>query len=169
MKAKIKIKLDKGAAMPTRAHESDVGYDIKALHTYFVTPDGFEIEIVTREDCELLSHEESRIYKIKIDTGVHVKPEAGYYVEVVPNSRLSKTPFVYGNSIGIIDPEYTGSIKVVLSPCEEVVVPDLFKFLPGNVVGQLIIRHKHDADFEQVDQLEETERGEGGFGSTEKK
>lgn len=154
--------------MPTRAHDSDVGYDIKALHTYFVTTDGCEIELVTKNDCELISHEESRIYKVKIDTGIHVKPEPGYYVEVVPNSRLSKTPFVYGNSIGIIDPEYTGSLKVMLSPCENVTLPDLFKFLPGNVVGQLIIRHKHDADFEQVDELEETERSDGGFGSTEK-
>lgn len=155
--------------MPTRAHESDVGYDVKALHTYFVTPDGFEIELFNQYDAELIQHEEDRILRLKIDTGVHVKPEPGYYVEVVPNSRLAKTPFMFGNSIGIIDPEYTGSIKVVLTPHEGVDIDDVIKFLPGNVVGQLIIRHKHDAEFEQVEQLEETERGEGGFGSTEKK
>lgn len=149
----FKIKLDKGATMPTRAHASDVGYDLTAV----------DVAVAYRRNGK-----ENIIWKVQIDTGVHVTPPPGYYVEVVPNSRLAKTPFVFANSIGIIDPEYTGSIKIWLNAdfglTNEHLIPN-----PGDVVAQLIIRKKHDAIFEQVDDLEETERGDGGFGSTERK
>lgn len=165
----IQTKLDKGAEMPTRAHDTDVGYDIKALHTWLIEPDGTEHkiwDIRTYDACAVCG---VTLSKIKIDTGVHVKPPHGYYVELVPNSRIAKTSFMHANSIGIIDPEYTGSIKVVLNIVGSIKRDDVAKFLPGNVVGQLIIRKKYDAYFIEVDNLGETQRGDGGFGSTENK
>jgi dUTP pyrophosphatase len=66
----------------------------------------------------------------------------------------------------VIDPSYTGSIKIII---KHAVYADLARYLPGNVVGQLILRPHLTATFEQVDTLQETERGDGGFGSTANK
>lgn len=148
-----KIKLDDGAIMPTKAHSSDVGLDVRALH----------VEAIR-------AGSKNYIYKLKIDTGVHVTPPEGYYFELVPNSRIAKSHFYYGNSIGIIDPEYTGSIKVILN-CTHAITESPMTLIPqkGDVVGQLILRKKYDVTFAQVTELYATERGDGGFGSTENK
>lgn len=167
MTPKIKIKLDTGAAMPHRAHPSDIGADIKAWRTWLIQGDGTEHELESSADCYTMKYRSIDCAKIKIDTGVHATPPPGFYIELVPNSRLAKTPFVYANSFGVIDPEYTGSMKVILNTVNSITPGDLMKFLPGNVVGQLILRRRYDAEFEQVDTLKETARGDGGFGSTE--
>ena len=164
----VKIKLDHGAETPAYAHHDDVGADIKSLHTYVVQGDGTEHKLETIADCLALRTKRVDVAKIKIDTGVHATPPAGYYIELVPNSRIAKTPFMHANSIGIIDPGYTGSIRVILNCVNSITPDDLVPFLPGSVVGQLIIRKLHRATFEQVDTLDETARGEGGFGSTER-
>ena len=166
---KIKVQLDPGAEMPTRAHDTDVGYDVKALRTWLVQGDGTEHPMNTPEDIRRAYELSLDCAKIKIDTGVHVTPEHGYYVELVPNSRLAKTPFMYANSYGVIDPCYNGSMRVILNCVNRLTPDDLLPFMPGKVVGQLIIRERISADFEQVDELEDTERGSGGFGSTENK
>jgi dUTP pyrophosphatase len=167
--AKIKIMLEDGAAMPTRAHDTDVGYDVKALRTWLVQGDGTEHELESTADCIAMKYKGIDCAKVKIDTGVHVTPSDGYYIELVPNSRLAKTPFMYGNSFGVIDPAYTGSMRVILNCVNRLTPEDLYNFLPGKVVGQLIIRPKLDAEWELTDKLDETKRGDGGFGSTEKK
>ena len=154
--------------MPRYAHSTDVGADVTAMRTCLVQGDGTEHELRTYEDCFAMMARRIDCAKIKIDTGVHVQPDAGYYVELVPNSRLAKLPFVYANSIGIIAPEYTGSIRVVLNTVNRLTPEDIAHFLPGNVVGQLIVRERIQADFTQVDSLDKTERGDGGFGSTAK-
>lgn len=168
MKAKVKVKLDAGAVMPRYAHSTDVGADVVALRTWLVQGDGMEHELRTMTDCLAMQAMQIDCAKVKIDTGVHVQPEEGYYVELVPNSRIAKSPFMFANSIGIIDPEYTGSMRVILNTINRLTPDDLAQFLPGQVVGQLIIREQISGDFEQVDDLTETARGSGGFGSTAK-
>ena len=169
MNPTIKIKLDAGATMPRYAHPTDVGADVTALHTWLVELDGTEHELQTYDDCfEHIYGKCVNYAKLKIDTGVHAQPPAGYYIELVPNSRIAKTQLSYANSIGIIDPTYTGSMRVVLNVVNCITPDDLAQFLPGKVVGQLIIRKQHQATFTQVDTLEATERGAGGFGSTAK-
>lgn len=97
------------------------------------------------------------------DTGISVSPPAGYYFDVVPRSSISKTGYLLANSTGIIDASYSGSIKVALLKADES-VPDLV--LPNYMV-QLIPRKYIHFDFQEVKQLEETERSDKGFGSTE--
>ena len=163
----IKIKLAPGTTMPTRATSGSVGYDVTCHSLFLVDKDGKKLPIATQNDLDQLTVIQPKIAYAEIHTGVHVQPEKGYYVELVPNSRLGKLFLVYGNSIGIIDPDYTGGIRVLLNNTADAwYVSELSHFLPGNVVGQLIIRRKYDAVFEQVEELEATERGEGGFGST---
>ena len=162
---KIKIKLDEGATMPTRAHDTDVGYDIRALsvepsegRTLYIT--GYKNEIARG------SHNFSYITfnnYVVVHTGVHIQPEPGYYAELIPNSRWGKRSYIC-YSPGIIDPGYTGEIIAIFKPHPWDEVEDSIN--PGDVVGQLIIRKKYDAEFEVTDKLDETDRGEGGFGST---
>lgn len=169
MKPTIKVMLDPGAEMPHYAHTSDVGADVKALRTTLLTGNGAEYTLNTLEDCRKMRDFYVACAKLKIDTGIHVTPADGYYCELIPNSRIAKTPFMYANSYGVIDPEYTGSMRVVLNCVNNLTPDDLAQFLPGRVVGQIIVRKRISADFEKVEELEETERGDGGFGSTEKR
>lgn len=165
--AKIKIKLDPGAAIPTRATKGSVGYDVKSVKLSLMHDNGAETICETLDQIKAVLYNDHITY-LKVDTGVHVTPEEGYYVELVPNSRQGKTSLCWNSSIGVIDPDYTGSVKIMLKTTRrEWCLDDVVKLLPGNVVGQLIIRPKIDAEWELTDKLEETERGDGGFGSTD--
>lgn len=160
------IQLEEGAVMPTRAHETDVGYDICAK----------EVEFIHEELpwWKKMLGIKPRIITVKCDTGVHISPRSkSFWIMGLPNSRVSKLPFVLGNSAGVIDPDYTGSIKFIYNvlPYHKDYTTQYVKgfFSKGKVIGQLVVMHRYGMDFSQVDDLEATERGDGGFGSTEKK
>ena len=170
MAVKIKIMLDDGASMPTRATDGSVGYDVRSTALYVVDGDGDKLKCYTEDDLYNLVECGHQANYIEVHTGVHVQPEDGYHVELFPNSRIGKLKVIYGNSIGLIDPDYTGGIRVILNNTDDAWhVSEVIKFLPSNVVGQLVIRKKYDAEWELTNKLDETVRGDGGFGSTEKK
>ena len=164
------VQLDPGATIPTRAHETDVGYDVTSSRFTVVHPNGMRTICTTAEHITdatgMQKYDHPGTDYIEIDTGVHITPPPGYYFELVPNSRQAKTTVSWGNSIGIIDPTYTGSIKIIIKKGK---IEDLARYLPGNVVGQLILRPHLTTTFTQVEKLPETERADGGFGSTETK
>ena len=93
-------------------------------------------------------------------TGLKVRPPEGFYFILVGRSSISKSGYSLANALGIIDQNYIGEIMVALRKHEnkELVLP--------NRLVQLVLMPKLDFDLYQVDSLEETERGEGGFGST---
>lgn len=161
------IQLDPGATIPTRAHETDVGYDVTSCRFTVVHPNGMRTICTTAEHITeatgMHKYDHPGTSYIEIDTGVHITPPPGYYFELVPNSRQAKTTVSWGNSIGIIDPTYTGSIKIIIKKGK---IEDLARYLPGNVVGQLILRPHLTTTFQQVDHLTPTDRADGGFGST---
>ena len=164
-----KIQLAPGATIPTRAHDTDVGYDVTSISLTAVLNNGSRVTIDHPETqlpdfaCAACHNEKYAIDYYIVDTGVHLTPPPGYYFELVPNSRQSKTTVCWHNSIGIIDPSYTGSIKIII---KHAMYKDLARFLPGKVVGQLILRPYLSTTFTQVDALPETTRADGGFGST---
>lgn len=161
--------LEDGATMPTRATDGSVGYDVTCLRFYAVDPEGNKRQVETEDDVEQLVEDKYQVHHIELHTGVHVQPEDGYHVNLFPNSRIGKLTVIYGNSVGVIDPDYTGGIRAILNNVGEGwYVGELKKFLPKCVIGQLIILPKFDADWEVTDKLDETVRGDGGFGSTEK-
>ena len=159
----IKIKLDEGAKLPVLAHETDVGYDIRSLS--FKVVDEIGNEVKPNFEGHYIG-----VFCVKVDTGVHIQPPDGYYMELVPNSRITKTKFWLANSVGIIDPDYRGSIRAIFKVTNnECFENHLDYFREGNVIGQLIIRKAIHLPLEVVDNLTDTERGSGGFGSTERK
>ena len=95
-------------------------------------------------------------------TGVSVEPPSGYYFDMVPRSSIMKSGYMLANSVGIIDQGYTGEIMVPLIKMDPD-APDLQ--LPCKMV-QLIPRKWFPLYPVPADTLQESSRGEGGFGST---
>ena len=99
------------------------------------------------------------------DTGIQVQPENGYYFDLVGRSSISKSGWTLANNIGIIDNSYTGSILVALIRTDPEALEPI---LPCKLV-QIIPRQLILMSCEEVESLEETNRGSGGFGSTDSK
>lgn len=166
---KVKVQLDEGAAMPTRALNGDTGYDIRAMKVTFrqYYNNGFDEWEELPNYRAVNERWRDFPWQVVIDTGVHLQPEAGWAFEGRPNSRNGKSLFRWAFSPATIDGNYTGSIKIILEPRWEWVHPnDAPK--PGEVCGQLILEEVPNAIFELTDKLDDTDRGDGGFGSTEK-
>jgi dUTP pyrophosphatase len=98
-----------------------------------------------------------------IPTGLHIALPAGYEAQVRPRSGLAlKKGITVLNTPGTIDADYRGEIGVVLINLsqEEFVVND------GERIAQMVIARHENAEFIEVEVLDETERGEGGYGHT---
>ena len=101
-------------------------------------------------------------------------------MEIVPRSSIGlKTPLRQPNSIGIIDSDYRGEVKAMYeAPIGRVqretmgrrkiweIDRQYYQIKAGDRIAQMKLCKKYDADLVEVDELSETERGEGGFGST---
>lgn len=139
----MKVKLDEGAFMPERAHELDAGYDLRS-------PSDFVLHGMVSNSAGMVS----------VDTGIHVLIEPGYVGILEAKSGLNVNHNIIGT--GVIDAGYTGSIKVKLYNLG--VEPHYFK--RGDKIIQLVLYPIITPEMELVDELEATERGEGGFGSS---
>lgn len=134
----IKVMLDPGAIMPTRAHETDAGLDLYSPKRTVIHPNDHVI----------------------IDTGVHVAIPEGFVGMITSKSGLMAKEGI--TSRGTIDSGYVGSIQAVLFNHSG----KTYIVEQGQKITQLVILPIITPDIELVDELEDTERGEGGFGST---
>jgi dUTP pyrophosphatase len=101
-----------------------------------------------------------------VATGLFIELPIGFEAQIRPRSGLAfKNGLTVLNSPGTIDADYRGEIKVILVNLskEDFVIND------GERVAQMVIAKHEQADWMEVDQLDETARGEGGFGSTGKR
>lgn len=133
---------DKRAVFPTKSHPTDVGYDLTAISVYKKISDRITL----------------------FDTGVSICPPPGYYTEIVPRSSISKTGYMLSNSVGTIDRDYTGNLLIALTKVDDS-LPDLT--VPFTRC-QLTLNKCEDSRMELVYSLDDTIRGDGGFGSTDK-
>jgi len=100
-----------------------------------------------------------------IPTGLFIELPAGYEAQVRPRSGLAaKHGVTVLNTPGTIDADYRGEIKVILVNLSK----ENFVIRNGERIAQMIISKHEKAEWEQVEVLEETMRGEGGFGHTGK-
>ena len=98
-----------------------------------------------------------------IPTGLYIELPVGYEAQIRPRSGLAiKKGITLLNTPGTIDADYRGEIKIILANIsnEEFVVND------GERIAQMVIASHEQAEWIEVDELKETERGAGGFGST---
>ena len=144
MKLKYK-KLVSHARPPTKAHETDAGYDLCVADGPYYNSDYDYVEY---------------------GTGIAIALERGTTGLLFPRSSISKTPLILANCVGVIDPGYTGEVKLRFKRWKEEREDQEYQF--GDKIAQLIIVQTEDVEWEEVSELEDTERGTGGFGSSGK-
>ena len=137
----MKIMLDDGAIMPTRAHETDAGLDLYARETKGVMPG----------------------QSVTFNTGVHIEFPHGYYGKIESKSGLNVKHGIVSCG-GTIDEGFTGSITVKLYNLSD----HEYIFRKGEKVAQLVIMPYLAPEIELVDEMDDTPRGASGFGSTGK-
>ena len=137
---KIKIKKTRpDAVIPVLQHEGDSGFDFVALDTY----------VLTHHDTVL------------IPTGLAFEIPVGFELQIRSRSGLSKQGVVVANGIGTVDSGYRGEVGVLLH-CR---LPHL-EIVKGMRIAQGVICPVVSPVFVEEDDLSETTRGVGGFGST---
>ena len=134
----MKVKLDPGAYLPERAYEFDAGYDLRSPVRAYIPP----------------------YSSVVIDTGVHVEIPEGHVGMLKSKSGLNVKHDL--TSEGVIDCAYTGSICVKLYNHGQTA----YEVNKGDKISQLVIMPIVTPALEIVDHLDETERGEKGFGSS---
>jgi dUTPase len=168
---KIFVKKIDGITLPKKATEVSAGYDIIATS---------EPKIVGDSDNDDSKRKFWRsIDYIEYETNLFISPQLNsVHTLIHPRSSISKYDLVLANSIGLIDNDYRGMVicrfKYIWQPS------DLYQYknaLVGSVredkiykrndaIAQLVFEPTIQVEFELVDDLDKTERGEGGFGST---
>lgn len=135
----MKIVLDEGAFAPVRAHQTDAGLDLR-------TPVEFKIR----------PHD-----SYVIDTGVHVELPKGTFGQLFSKSGLNVKHSIVSLG-GTIDEGFTGSIVVKLYNMGD----EEYHFRAGDKIVQMVILPYLAPEIEYVDELNETDRGDNGFGSS---
>lgn len=138
MIVKIK-KLHPDAVIPSYAHETDAGMDLTAIGTTI--------------------HGGTVVY----NTGLSIEIPEGYVGLIFPRSSIRKYELRLTNSVGVIDSGFRGQIQVVFRT-DHSSYP--IKYNTGDRIAQLIIIPYPKIEFEEVQELEESTRGEKGFGSS---
>ncbi len=135
-------RLDPGVPLPARQHASDAGYDL-----------------VTAVDVEL-----GPGARALVPTGIAIAVPAGYAGFVQPRSGLAaKHGISIVNTPGLIDSGYRGEIKVMLVNLDR---DETFRAARGERIAQLVIQRVEDVEWREVASLDDTDRGDGGHGST---
>lgn len=97
---------------------------------------------------------------IKIPTGWAFQPPEGYMLQILQRSGLASKGLIPIG--GVVDNDYVGEVTIILLNTTD----DYIFVQNGDRIAQMALRKYYQADFELVDELDETERGDGGFGST---
>jgi len=132
-------KLHPDANITTRGSEGAVGYDLYSIDDVVISP----------------------TQRVTVATGIALGLPEGVYGRIAPRSGLAVK---YGIQVGagVVDPDYTGEIKVVLFNHGD----KDFEVKKGDRIAQLILERCETPDVEEVDDIKDTERGANGFGST---
>ena len=138
MKVRIK-KLNPNAVIPTYAKDGDAGMDV----------------VATRIINE-------RLDSITYGTDIALEIPEGFVGLIFPRSSIRKTDLILSNSVGVIDSGYRGEIQATFKRS------GVYAYAVGDRGAQIMIIPHPPIEFEEADELSDTERGEGGFGSTGK-
>lgn len=133
-------KLHQAAVMPRRANSTDAGYDLSSIESLVIPPQSMAL----------------------VSTGLAIAVPSGTYGRVAPRSGLAVKHSISVGA-GVVDAGYRGEVKVVLfnhhKDCDFVVNP-------GDRIAQLVLECIQTPEVMECDDLDETERGGDGFGSS---
>ena len=143
MNIKIMIRrLDKGLPVPVYAHDGDAGCDLLSAVDVVIQPGE----------------------RVLVPTGIAVSIPRGHGGFVQPRSGLAiKHGISLVNTPGLIDSAYRGEIKIIMINTDRT---EPFHVKRGDKIAQFVIQQVEEAEFEEVEELDATIRGDGGFGST---
>ena len=140
MKIKIK-KLDPKAVIPTKGSDAAAGVDLYAPRALVIHPGSNEV----------------------INTGLAIEIPNGYFGAIFARSGMATRKGLRpANCVGVIDSDYRGEIIVVLHNDTDIIRP----VQEGDRIAQLVILPYEKIEFSEVEELTDTERADGGFGST---
>ncbi len=135
------VRLDPTAALPSYAHPGDAGLDLAANEAVTLAPRA----------------------RAAVSTGLAVAIPEGWVGLVHPRSGLAlRQGLTVANAPGTIDAGYRGELKVILVNLGE----ERVSIAPGDRIAQLVLQRVGHATVVEVDRLDDTTRGRGGFGST---
>lgn len=138
----LPMTVEDGAKVPTYAHETDAAADLYAM-----------------EDITLQGNTRSN----KLRTGIKIQLPEGWLALIIPRSSIgAKTPLRLSNSVGLIDSGYRGELGVLYDNTSD--VP--YEIHAGDRIAQLLVMPSYRFKAQVVDTLEDSDRGEGGFGSS---
>lgn len=141
MQVNIK-RLNENAVIPSYAKHGDAGMDLTAISK---------------------SYDENG--NVVYGTGLAFEIPVGYVGYVFPRSSNAKKDLILSNSVGVIDSGYRGEVIFKFKPIDS--VNDVYDaYQAGDRIGQIIIMPIPHIEFNEVDTLEDSERGQGGFGSS---
>ncbi|XP_041895024.1 deoxyuridine 5'-triphosphate nucleotidohydrolase, mitochondrial isoform X3 [Corvus kubaryi] len=135
-------KLSENAFAPSRGSARAAGYDLYSAYDCVIPP----------------------MEKAVVKTDIQIALPSGCYGRVAPRSGLAAKHFIDVGA-GVIDEDYRGNVGVVLFNFGK----ETFEVKKGDRIAQLICERIYYPELEEVEALDDTERGEGGFGSTGKK
>ena len=139
MQVKVK-RLSEKAVLPSYAKPGDAGMDLMAV-TFDVTEK-----------------------YVEYDTQLAFEIPEGYVGLLFPRSSVSKLDLILANCVGVVDSTYRGSVKLRFKRTEEYILCDMYKSMDR--VGQIIIMPYPQIELLEVDELNDSIRGDGGFGHT---
>jgi len=134
----MNVQLDKGAIMPTRAHDTDAGIDFYTPYSFSIFPHSFHF----------------------IDTKVHIEVPHGTFGSIRSKSGLNRYDGITAD--GVIDEGYTGTVGITLHNDSD----EMVEFTRGDKIAQVVITPVEYVSLEQVDKISGGERGDDGYGST---
>lgn len=142
---------------------------IKKLHKDAVIPK-YETTGSVGMDLTATSKEYDEYGNVVFGTGIAIQIPDGYYADLRPRSSISKYDLVLANSVGTVDSDYIGELILKFKPsmCFGVNRGDDYGVMydVGDRIAQLVILPHPKVSFVEVDELSKTDRGTGGFGST---
>ena len=139
MAIKVK-KLMEDAVLPSKAHADDAGWDLTAVR----------MELDPKRDI------------VTYGTGLAIEVPKGCVGLLFPRSSVYKHQLALANCVGVLDHGYQGEVTFKF----RVVRPHISRYGIGDRIGQLVVVRLEDAEVEEVDALDPSERGEGGYGSS---
>ena len=141
----LKIKrFREGAQLPKRETPGSAGHDLRAcIDSDLLIPAG---------------------ESVRVPTGLAIEMESANFVAIIAarSSMAAKYGITMGNGIGVIDSDYRGEISILLRNCSQ----EDFMVHPGDRVAQLLLMPVDLPEIVEAEELSQTQRGEGGFGST---
>lgn len=156
-------RLHPDAVVPFKKYPEDFCYDVVATSEQEIAPNvwkygiGLAFEIQGKPEDLVVENEFGKeLLRIQQDRKVNVS------LDLRPRSSIYKTGMVLSNSVGTVDDLYRGEVSAIFYH----VFPDMPRYRVGDRIGQIKLGITLPLEFEEVDELGQTARGDGGYGST---